>query len=207
MKKETRHVELMDTTLRDGEQTEGVSFTPEEKVNIAKALLKKLGVDRIEVASAKVSEGEREAVTTINRWAEEEGFLERVEVLGFVDHKRSVDWIVDTGGRTINLLTKGSEKHCTMQLRKTLSQHLGDVHRTIEYAHSRGLRINLYLEDWSNGYRNSPDHVYGMMDALKDSGVHRFLLPDTLGVMSPDEVYEGICTMISRYPEDRKSVV
>ena len=201
MKKETRHVELMDTTLRDGEQTEGVSFTPEEKVNIAKALLKKLGVDRIEVASAKVSEGEKEAVTTINRWAEEEGFLERVEVLGFVDHKRSVDWIVDTGGRTINLLTKGSEKHCTMQLRKTLSQHLGDVHRTIEYAHSRGLRINLYLEDWSNGYRNSPDHVYGMMDALKDSGVHRFLLPDTLGVMSPDEVYEGICTMISRYPD------
>ena len=201
MKKQARHVELMDTTLRDGEQTEGVSFTPEEKVNIAKALLKKLGVDRIEVASAKVSEGEREAVTTINRWAEEEGFLERVEVLGFVDHKRSVDWIAETGGRTINLLTKGSEKHCTMQLRKTLSQHLGDVHRTIEYAHSRGLRINLYLEDWSNGYRNSPDHVYGMMDALKDSGVHRFLLPDTLGVMSPDEVYEGICTMISRYPD------
>ena len=47
----------MDTTLRDGEQTQGVSFTPDEKVNIAKALLQKLGVDRIEVASAKVSAG------------------------------------------------------------------------------------------------------------------------------------------------------
>ena len=200
MPKLVRHIELMDTTLRDGEQTEGVSFTPEEKVNIAKALLKKLGVDRVEVASAKVSEGEKEAVSTIARWAEKEGFLERIEVLGFVDHKRSVDWVAETGGRTINLLTKGSERHCTMQLRKTLSQHLADVHRTIDYAHQRGLKINLYLEDWSNGIRNSPEHVYGLMDALKDKGINRFLLPDTLGVMSPDEVYDAVGAMLARYP-------
>ena len=115
-----RHIELMDTTLRDGEQTQGVSFTPDEKVNIAKALLKKLGVDRIEVASAKVSEGEKEAVATINRWATAEGYLNRVEVLGFVDHKRSVDWILEAGGKTLNLLTKGSENHCRTQLNKTL---------------------------------------------------------------------------------------
>jgi len=69
-----RHIQLMDTTLRDGEQTRGVSFTPDEKINIAKALLQKLGVDRIEVASATVSAGEKAAVTTINQWAAEQGY-------------------------------------------------------------------------------------------------------------------------------------
>ena len=63
------HVLLMDTTLRDGEQTQGVSFAPDEKVSIARALLHSLKVDRIEVASAGVSHGEKEAVTRIHDWA------------------------------------------------------------------------------------------------------------------------------------------
>ena len=49
---------LLDTTLRDGEQTSGVSYTEDEKLSIAKILLEDLKVDRLEVASAKVSEGE-----------------------------------------------------------------------------------------------------------------------------------------------------
>jgi len=195
----SRHIQLMDTTLRDGEQTQGVSFTPDEKVNIAKALLKKLGVDRIEVASAKVSEGERDAVTTINRWAAGEGYLERVEVLGFVDHKRSVDWILETGGKTLNLLTKGSENHCRTQLNKTLAEHVADIHRTVRYAQDQGLKINMYLEDWSNGYRDDPGYVFGLMDAMQGCNINRYLLPDTLGVLSPDEVYTGVSDMVARY--------
>lgn len=195
-----RHIELMDTTLRDGEQTQGVSFTPEEKVNIAKALLKKLGVDRIEVASAKVSEGEKDAVTIINRWAAEEGFLDRVEVLGFVDYQRSVDWILQTGGRTLNLLTKGSENHCRLQLNKTLTQHAEDILKTIDYALKNGVKVNVYLEDWSNGIRNSPEYVFELIDTMKGSGVSRFLLPDTLGIMSPDDVFKAIQAMVTRYP-------
>lgn len=195
-----RHIELMDTTLRDGEQTQGVSFTPDEKVNIAKALLKRLGVDRIEIASAKVSEGEKEAVTVINQWAAQEGLLERVEVLGFVDHKKSVDWIIQTGGRTLNLLTKGSENHCRRQLNKTLAQHAGDIHKTVDYALKKGVKVNMYLEDWSNGIRTSPEYVFELMDTMKDSGVSRYLLPDTLGIMSPDDVTKAVQIMVTRYP-------
>jgi len=201
MAEKGRHIELMDTTLRDGEQTQGVSFTPDEKVNIAKALLKRLGVDRIEVASAKVSEGEKAAVTTINQWAAGEGYLERVEVLGFVDYKRSVDWILETGGKTLNLLTKGSENHCRTQLNKTLGQHVADIQKTVQYAKEQGLKVNMYLEDWSNGYRDNPGYVFELMDATKDCGINRFLLPDTLGVLSPDEVYSYVGDMVSRYPE------
>ena len=57
-------ITIMDTTLRDGEQTSGVSFTATEKLNIAKLLLDDLNVDRIEVASARVSEGEFEGAQT-----------------------------------------------------------------------------------------------------------------------------------------------
>ena len=111
----SEHIHLMDTTLRDGEQTQGVSFTPSEKMNIAKALLQRVGVDRLEIASARISQGEQEAVQNIAGCANNQGFLDRVEVLGFCDHDRSVDWIFDSGARVMNLLTKGSENHCNSQ--------------------------------------------------------------------------------------------
>ena len=195
-----RHIQLMDTTLRDGEQTHGVSFSPAEKVNIAKALLQLLKVDRIEVASARVSDGELEAVANINQWAQEHGLAERIEVLGFVDHKKSVDWILQAQGRVINLLTKGSEKHCREQLGKSLDQHVAEILQTVAYAKEKGLIINVYLEDWSNGYRDSRDYVYSMMDQLKGSGISHFMLPDTLGVMSPEEVFDSLKDMCERYP-------
>jgi len=196
-----RHIELTDVTLRDGEQTHGVSFSPAEKVQIAKALLRLLKVDRIEVASARVSEGEKDAVTSINRWARKHKLEDRIEVLGFVDHNRSVDWIVQTEGRVINLLTKGSEKHCREQLGKTLDQHVAEILRTVAYARDNGLLVNVYLEDWSNGYRDSRDYVYALMDQLKDAGIRHFMLPDTLGIMSPEEVFESLSDMCRRYPE------
>jgi (R)-citramalate synthase len=197
----TRTIQLMDTTLRDGEQTQGVSFTPAEKVNIAKALLQSLRVDRIEVASARVSQGEKEAVKSINDWAKQEGFDGRVEVLGFVDDTKSVDWIKDTGGKVINLLTKGSEKHCREQLGKTLEQHTQDILQTISYGKAQGLNVNVYLEDWSNGYHDNPAYVYQLVDNLRYVGIDHFMLPDTLGVLSPEEVFNSLSDMCQRYPE------
>jgi len=191
----------MDTTLRDGEQTQAVSYSPDEKVNIAKTLLQSLRVDRIEVASARVSDGEKQAVKRINEWAREEGFEGCTEVLGFVDHTRSVDWIIEAGGSVINLLTKGSEKHCRDQLGKTLEQHIADILKTVDYALGKGLTVNVYLEDWSNGYKDNRDYVFALMDNLQRTGISHFMLPDTLGVMSPEEVYTNLKDMCTRYPE------
>ena len=190
---------LMDTTLRDGEQTQGVSFTPSEKTNIAKALLNTLRVDRIEIASARVSNGEKQAVKNITDWAKKAGFLEKVEVLGFVDQAHSVDWICETGGKVMNLLTKGSEKHCHQQLHKSLQDHLRDIRNTIAYAHEQGLKVNVYLEDWSNGYYHSPQYVYALIEGIKDCKIQHFMLPDTLGILSPDQVYESLTEMTSRF--------
>ena len=197
-----RHIALMDTTLRDGEQTQGVSFSANEKVNIARALLQSLGVDRIEVASACVSEGEQRAVAEICKWAAGEGLVDRVEVLGFVDYRRSVDWIVDAGGKVINLLTKGSEKHCREQLGKDLASHLEDIFRTVEYAKEKGLTVNMYLEDWSSGYLNSRDYVDGLILGTAPLGISHFLLPDTLGLFCPSEVSDALTYTQNKFPDE-----
>ena len=199
-------VEIMDSTLRDGEQTNGVSFLPHEKLMMARMLLRDVNVDRIEVASARVSEGEKEAVKMICRYANQINKLDRVEVLGFVDGGKSIDWIADCGGKVINLLSKGSLKHCTHQLQKTPEEHIADIQETVRYATEKGLSVNLYLEDWSNGMKDSPDYVYQLMDSLISltpfcSSIKRFMLPDTLGVMNPLQVIEYFRKMIKRYPE------
>ena len=199
-------VEIMDSTLRDGEQTNGVSFLPHEKLVMARKLLSDVNVDRIEIASARVSEGEREAVTKICAYAQKNGLLDRVEVLGFVDGGKSIDWIAECGGKVVNLLAKGSLKHCTHQLHKTPEEHISDIKREMEYAASKGISVNLYLEDWSNGMKDSPEYVYQLMDALTShpsplTSIKRFMLPDTLGVMNPLQVVEYFRKMIKRYPE------
>lgn len=193
-------IEIMDSTLRDGEQTNGVSFLPHEKLMIARMLLRDINVDRIEVASARVSEGEKEAVKMICRYAGRIDMLRRIEVLGFVDGGRSVDWISDCGGQVINLLAKGSRKHCEGQLHKTPEEHIADVRQVIDYALGKGMDVNLYLEDWSNGMTDSPEYVYAVMDGLSDTGVKRFMLPDTLGVLNPLQVVEYMRKMQKRYP-------
>ncbi len=194
-------ITIMDTTLRDGEQTSGVSFTATEKLNIAKVLLEELNVDRIEVASARVSEGEYQGARKIFTWAKEHGHLERVEVLGFIDGDISLKWIKDTGGKVNNLLMKGSLKHCQLQLKKTPEQHIADVKEVLRLAREMGIRMNVYFEDWSNGMRNSPDYVYQLLDALKDESIERFMLPDTLGILNQQETYDFCLDMVSRYPE------
>ena len=194
-------IEIMDTTLRDGEQTSGVSFSPQEKLSIARLLLQDLGVNRIEVASARVSEGEFSAVKKIANWAKANGYIDKLEILGFIDKGASLKWIQDVGCKRMNLLTKGSYKHVTEQLRKTPEQHFEDIKNEVQLAQAMGIEVNLYLEDWSNGMTNSEEYVYFMMDKLKDLPIKRFMLPDTLGILNPHTTWRYCRRMKNRYPD------
>ncbi|RNI34895.1 2-isopropylmalate synthase [Hanamia caeni] len=201
MPKSQRHIEIMDTTLRDGEQTSGVSFSSAEKLTIAKLLLTELKVDRIEIASARVSEGEFEAVKKITKWAKSNKLLDRVEVLTFVDGDVSVEWMMKAGARVMNLLTKGSLNHLTHQLKKKPEQHFAEIAEVIKLARAKSIDCNVYLEDWSNGMRHSKEYVFQYLDFLITQPIKRVMLPDTLGILTPKESFDFISQTIQRYPK------
>ncbi|MGI5914256.1 MAG: alpha-isopropylmalate synthase regulatory domain-containing protein [Bacteroidales bacterium] len=194
-------VEILDTTLRDGEQTQGVSYTPQEKLHIAKMLLKELKVDRIEVSSARISKGEFEAIKQITNWARHNNLHRKVEVLGFVDGETSLNWINDAGGKVNNLLCKGSLRHLEKQLRKTPEQHIADIREIIDRAREMEIDVNIYLEDWSNGMINSQDYVMFMIDSMRKSGIGRIMLPDTLGILTPDQTYDFCKKVVDSFPD------
>jgi D-citramalate synthase len=196
-----RKLEIMDTTLRDGEQTSGVSFSVSEKLTLAKLLLDELKVDRIEVASARVSKGELEAVKLITEWASTKEYLERIEVLTFVDKGISLEWMEKAGAKTQNLLTKGSLNHLKYQLKKKPEQHFNEIAEVFASAKKKGFHSNIYLEDWSNGMRNSKDYVFQFLDFLSDQPIKRILLPDTLGILTHTETYSFLSEIIQRYPD------
>lgn len=191
----------MDTTLRDGEQTSGVSFSAAEKLTIAQLLLEELNIDRIEIASARVSEGEFNAVKGITSWAELKGYTNRIEVLTFVDGGVSIDWMKKAGAKVQNLLTKGSMNHLTHQLKKTPEQHFSEIAQIIALAKENNIETNVYLEDWSNGMRNSPEYVFQFLEFLSTQPVKRILLPDTLGVLIPSLTFEFISNIKAKYPQ------
>lgn len=196
--------EILDTTLRDGEQTSGVAFSAPEKLSIARKLLEEVRVDRIEIASARVSSGEFDCVKKVCEWATSAGYIEQVEVLGFVDNGASIKWISDAGCKVMNLLSKGSKRHCENQLKKTPKEHWADIRNNVLAAKEAGLSVNLYLEDWSNGMIQSSEYVFGMVDSLQDlvgKEIKRILLPDTLGVLSPYQTKNLVRQMTERYPD------
>lgn len=196
--------EIMDTTLRDGEQMYGVSYTSEEKIMIAKKLFD-LGVKRIEVASALAVHEDRMALEEICKMADVLGRLKDVEVLGLVDENKSVDWIYDSGCRTINLLAKGSREQCSGQLEKDLNQHVEDIRRTVSYAHSKGMDVNVYLEDWSSGMiaseEKNDNYANEMIGLLGEMKVRRIMLADTLGKLSYWKTGEYLRKLKKDFPD------
>ena len=190
----------MDTTLRDGEQTSGMSFSEYEKLTISKLLLKDLMVDRIEVASARVSSGEFNAVKKILDWAKKENLENKIEILTFIDDGISLDWMNKSGAKVQNLLSKGSLNHLKYQLKKTPKQHFNDVKKNIEIANKNKIETNIYLEDWSNGMKNSKDYVFSFLKFLEKMPIKRVLLPDTLGVLNPEDAYNYLNEITLKYP-------
>ena len=194
-------LEILDTTLRDGEQTSGVAFTENEKLTLAQLLLQDLKVDRLEIASARVSDGEYKGAEKILDWANANGFGNQIEILGFVDGGESLNWINAAGGKVVNLLCKGSLKHCQEQLGKTPDEHFGDIKNVITYAHELGIDVNVYLEDWSNGMKSSPDYVCELTEKLVKSKVKRIMLPDTLGILNHELTSVFCKKMTDKFPD------
>ena len=189
----------MDTTLRDGEQTSGVSFSSPEKLTISKLLISELSVDRIEIASARVSDGEFHSVKKICDWAKGNKYLEKIEVLTFLDDGLSLDWINKCGCKVQNLLTKGSLNHLKNQLNQKPYEHFEKIEKILDRADKNKILTNVYLEDWSNGMKESKEYVISLLDFLSKTSVKRVMLPDTLGILTPKTTADFVNEITSKY--------
>jgi D-citramalate synthase len=175
----SQNLSVLDTTLRDGEQTPAVNFSTSQKVELARQLVES-GIERVEVCSASVSQdGE-----ALRKTVEDLG-PEKIEVLTFLD-KDSVDWVSDRGGMVCNLLIKGSRKQLK-QLGLTSEELRQKLTQVVRYSDSQGLEVNVYLEDWSRGAKESPEYVEQLLHRIDELPVNRVMLCDTLGVLSPEE--------------------
>jgi len=90
--------------------------------------------------------------------------------------------------------------HLTHQLQKTPEQHFKEIEEVIALAIQNDITVNVYLEDWSNGMRNSPDYVFQFLAFLTKQPVERILFPDTLGILTPSETYTYLKSIINEYP-------
>ncbi len=194
-----RKIELMDSTLRDGEQTAGVSFNPKEKESIAFALYD-AGIRRIEMASACASDQDFDAVKNTTSSLEDTGCKNVVECLSFI-LRPHIDWITDAGAACANLLVKSSTDHIAQLKGKNPDDHIQDVLEITDYAKENNLCVNAYLEHFSYGIQHSKEYVYKLIENLSKAKIHRIMLADTMGLFSPQQTKEHIQALTQKYPK------
>ncbi|ALU11933.1 2-isopropylmalate synthase [Ignicoccus islandicus DSM 13165] len=169
-------VRIFDTTLRDGEQTAGISFTKEQKLMIARQLAK-LGVASIEAGFPASSPGELEAVKAIAN----EGL--GVEIVGLArSNKRDIDKALDANVDAIHVFIAASDIHLKYKLRMTREEALRAAIEAVEYAKEHGVVVEFSPEDAT---RADLKYLYTMVESVVDAGADRVDIPDTVGVMTP----------------------
>lgn len=174
---------FLDTTLRDGEQTPGVSLTPEQKLEIA-AALSDIGIDVIEAGTAVASEGEKEAIRLIS----DAGLS--AECCTYVRAKREdIDSASDCGVDSVHLVVPVSDLHITKKLGKDRDAVYEMAMDAIVYAKERGLIVELSGEDAS---RADLEFLSGLYRDGVEAGADRLCFCDTVGLLTPERTREII---------------
>jgi 2-isopropylmalate synthase len=175
-------VRIFDTTLRDGEQTPGVSLTCSEKIEIAEAL-NELGVDVIEAGFPITSEGEAESVREIAKSIAEIESVSRAEVCALARcNFKDIDIAVDSGVDSVHVFIATSPLHREYKLKMSKDGVLRKAVEAVEYAKSRGVIVEFSAEDAT---RTELDFLIQVLKAVEEAGADRVDIPDTVGVMTP----------------------
>ncbi len=175
------NVKIFDTTLRDGEQTPGVSLTPDEKLRIA-LKLQAMGVDVIEAGSAITSPGEREGIKKVvgeGLSAEICSFTRAVQV--------DIDAALDCGVDSIHLVVPTSDLHLEHKLRKTREEVKVMALESTQYAVDHGLLVELSAEDST---RSDMDFLKEIFQEGIGAGAKRICACDTVGMLTPEKAYD-----------------
>jgi D-citramalate synthase len=176
----SERIDFLDTTLRDGEQTPGVSLVPENKLRIAQRL-DELGVDIIEAGFASSSKGDFEAVSLIAK----QGLKAEVASAGR-GIKDDIDVVIKSGVQTMSMIIPTSDLHIEHKLHKTRDQVLSITEDCVTYAKEHGLKVDLLAEDAT---RSDIDYLLKVFQTAQACGVDRVTPCDTVGILSPDHTY------------------
>ncbi len=186
-----KRIRVFDTTLRDGEQTPGVSLTPEKKLAVAKQL-DQLGVDVIEAGFAAASEGELEALKLIAG----EGL--RAEVCSFARGvQEDIDAVLKSGASSVFLVIPSSDMHIHHKLKKTREDMLALTGECVQYAKDQGLMVELGPEDST---RSNIVFLKEMIAQGVSAGADRVTPCDTVGVLTPEKTYEFFWDLKKTFP-------
>lgn len=176
-----RFVGMNDTTLRDGEQTAGVCFTPDEKIAIATAL-DAAGVPELEIGIPAMGEEECADMRALT------GLGLKADMIGWCRmHDRDLDAAQNSGVSWVNLSMPVSDQHLAKKLRRDRAWALDEITRLISKARDMGFQVSLGGEDSS---RADPDFILQAAEAAQKAGARRFRFADTLGVMDPFSTFE-----------------
>ncbi len=171
-------INVLDTTLRDGEQTPGVSLSPGEKLKIAGAL-DELGVDYIEAGSAATSRGEAESIKLISKEKLDAKVLSFSRVM-----EKEVELCADCGANGVFLVAPTSESHIRHKLRTTPEELLKKLDKVVDRAKGLGLYVDLCCED---GSRSDEAYLKQLLDAVGER-IDRFTVADTVGASTPEKM-------------------
>jgi D-citramalate synthase len=182
---------FFDTTLRDGEQTPGVSLSPVEKLEIARKL-SEIGVHVVEAGSAAASEGEREAIRLIA------GDGLSAEICTYVRALRQdIDYAADLGADSVHLVIPVSDLHIEKKLRKSRDQVCEMAWEAVEYAKGRGLIVELSGEDASRADQEFVRYIFS--EGVK-RGADRLCFCDTVGLLTPERAAEVVPPLVAIAP-------
>ena len=170
-------MKFLDTTLRDGEQTPGVSLVPENKLRIAQRL-DELGVDVIEAGFAAVSEGEMESVRLITK----QGLRAQISSAAR-GTKNDIDAVLKSGASTISMIIPTSDLHIECKLHKTRAQILKTTEECVKYAKKHGLIVELLAEDAT---RSDFDYLANFFETAINAKADRVVACDTVGILTPE---------------------
>jgi homocitrate synthase NifV len=180
-------IKIVDTTLRDGEQTAGVVFSNPEKIRIAK-MLDDVGVDQIEAGIPVMGGHEKEAITEICKLGL------RASIMGWNRAViRDIESSLECGVDAVAISISTSDIHIEHKLRSTKSKVLADMVRAVEFAKQQGVYISANAEDAS---RSDPDFLSEFARAAKEAGADRVRFCDTVGILDPFATFEQVKKLI-----------